>query len=672
MSAFMIDINGQLNNLKLGMSKSLWPLFEAIINSIHSIEESPNRDIGLITITAIRDDILPLAGEQQGLGKINSFVIEDNGLGFDEDNYLSFNTAYSTLKIRKGCKGIGRFLWLKAFESVEIKSNYQVENDYYTRQFLFTKDGISPDNNSKKSSINELRTTICLKNYLNEYKQSCPVELDSIAKKIIEHCLLYFTSEKCPKIILQDNISSTINLNEFFKRTIKDSLHQDKFVVNNEEFTVYHLRIPEGLSTHQLSLCANMQEVETIELKKYVPNLQKKIKTTDEIIGDFFYVGYITGNYLDSKVNTTRTSFEFDEKDDQISMTGTGKNSVVSSALDYVKAYLKDYIDDIDKQKRREIDAFVAEHPQYRYLLNKKAEVYEKIPAGLSNENLDLELHKEVQKWEIEIKKKGIQLEDKNTSIDETEYNELYEEYWTNVTELSKTCLAEYVTRRKTLLRMLEDALSVQSNGRFKKESVIHSIICPMQHTSDDVSFEEMNLWVVDERMAYHKYLASDKTLRSMPVVDSNSTKEPDIAIFNQAFAFSDNDEPFSTITIIEFKKPDNDTKNPWDQVGQYIDLIRQGKKKKANGQSFNVTNGTVFRCYVICDLTDKMKTHCKNAGILPTSDNMGFAGYNAVRHAYYEAISYQKLISDAKKRNEILFDKLFSPKLTSMKHIPN
>ncbi len=192
-----------------------------------------------------------------------------------------------------------------------------------------------------------------------------------------------------------------------------------------------------------------------------------------------------------------------------------------------------------------------------------------------------------------------------------------------------------------------------------------------MQHTSDDISFQEMNLWVVDERMAYHRYLASDKTLKSIPMIESNSTKEPDIAIFDRAFAFSDNDEPFSSITIIEFKKPDNDAKNPWDQVGQYIDLIRSGKKKKANGQSFNVTTGTVFRCYVICDLTDKMRIHCSNAGIMPTADNTGYAGYNPGRHAYYEAISYQKLIADAKKRNEILFDNLFNPKLSNIKHIP-
>ena len=180
-----------------------------------------------------------------------------------------------------------------------------------------------------------------------------------------------------------------------------------------------------------------------------------------------------------------------------------------------------------------------------------------------------------------------------------------------------------------------------------------------------------MNLWIVDERLAYHKFLASDKTLRSMPCVDSSSTKEPDIAVFDQAFAYTDSEEPFTTVTIIEFKKPDNDSKNPINQVGEYIDLIRSGKKKKANGNSFNVTEGTLFRCYVICDMTSKMRTHCLNSGLLPAADNMGYSGFNQGRHAYIEVLSYNKLLADARKRNEILFEKLFSPKVNEVLHHP-
>ena len=34
MSAFTLDIKGQLNNMRLSDAKALWPLFEAVVNSI--------------------------------------------------------------------------------------------------------------------------------------------------------------------------------------------------------------------------------------------------------------------------------------------------------------------------------------------------------------------------------------------------------------------------------------------------------------------------------------------------------------------------------------------------------------------------------------------------------------------------------------------------------------
>ncbi len=676
MSAFVLDIRGQLNNIRLAESKALWPLFEAVVNSIQAIEDSPNRNNGKIYISAQREISYngTLDSNKEFLERFESFSITDNGIGLDEQNYKSFNTAYSTLKAKKGCKGIGRFLWLKAFKEVTLESNYFENGIYYNRNFTFSPDGIIPEDNIKISEDQQLVTRITLKEFLAPYKQSCPVELDVIAKKLIEHCLLFFISNSCPEIILSDGVSETINLNKYFENNIKDSLHQDHFTLKDNEFVLYHLRLPEGATSHELHLCANMQEVLSFDLKKQIPDLQKKIIPKDDPIG-FYYIGYLTGGYLDSIVNTTRTGFDFDEIGSQIALFGTGKENLVSTAVEYITGYLSDYLSDIEKKKREQIDTFVSQDkPTYRYLLNSRPEVYQAIPAGLKADDLDMELHKHVQLWEREIKKQEKDLEkaaSETASYTDTTYQKLFEQYWSSVTEISKTCLAEYVARRKTLLKMLEDALTIQNDGSFKKEDVIHSLICPMRHTSNDITFEEMNLWIVDERLAYHKYLASDKTLKSMPVIDSNSTKEPDIAIFDQAFAYSDSEEPFTTVTIVEFKKPDNDNKNPVNQVGEYVDLIRQGKKKKANGQSFSITDGTLFRCYVICDLTDKMRIHCLNSGLIPTADNLGFTGFNQYRHSYIEVISYSKLLSDAKKRNEILFDKLFSPKISEAIHIP-
>ena len=55
MGAFSLDIRGQLNSMRLAESKALWPLFEAVVNSIQAIEDSPNKDCGKIDIFAQRE-----------------------------------------------------------------------------------------------------------------------------------------------------------------------------------------------------------------------------------------------------------------------------------------------------------------------------------------------------------------------------------------------------------------------------------------------------------------------------------------------------------------------------------------------------------------------------------------------------------------------------------------
>ena len=57
----------------------------------------------------------------------------------------------SQLKVKKGCKGIGRFLWLKAFDKVTVDSIYYEGNHWYSRTFDFALTGINPEQNAKES-----------------------------------------------------------------------------------------------------------------------------------------------------------------------------------------------------------------------------------------------------------------------------------------------------------------------------------------------------------------------------------------------------------------------------------------------------------------------------------------------------------------------------------------
>ncbi|MEO0395987.1 MAG: ATP-binding protein, partial [Cyanobacteria bacterium P01_A01_bin.137] len=114
-----ISIVGRVNNYKLrptDSSKALFPLFEAVVNSIHAIEEACRED-GLIEIYIDRITQTNLLEDSGGLEPIEKFTIIDNGIGFNDEHFKAFLTSDTDYKLSRGGKGIGRFAWLKAFET---------------------------------------------------------------------------------------------------------------------------------------------------------------------------------------------------------------------------------------------------------------------------------------------------------------------------------------------------------------------------------------------------------------------------------------------------------------------------------------------------------------------------------------------------------------------------
>jgi hypothetical protein len=673
-SSLKVNFHGLLNEISLPEYKSLWPLFEAIVNSIQSINDSRKDNEGLIQIKAIRYT-------EKTIGDITSdlysdFEITDNGNGFNNENYESFLEAYTSLKISKGCKGLGRFLWLKAFERVEIESVYVENGCFFKRQFEFSeKDFVNPEDNAVETDENMLYTRIKLIGFKNKYQRNCSVSIEPIAKKIIEHCMMYFISDSCPRIEIQDE-NDKIILNDYFNNNIKDTLHRDEIVIEQYKFYLYHIQMNENANKHELHLCASDREVESYDVSKKITNLNTRLIDNDGV--EYYYTGYLSGEYLDAAVNSNRTAFNI-EKDHNLTNTIT-KNDILDKAVPFIELYLKEDLDKIIKHKMERINTFVSfEKPQYSFLLNAKPEIYDRIPNGLKDDELELELHKQSQKWEREIKEIGKKIEqdnkDKIKSI--ADFDDIFEKYCSGVSELNKASLSEYVIRRKTILDLLEKALEWDDDKKYKKEEIIHSLICPMRHSSKEIPYDEMNLWIVDEKLAFHNYLASDQKLKSIPVINSNSDDRVDLAIFDQALSYSSDKDSFNSISIVELKRPDRNNysskgkdDDPIEQVLRYVKQIREGKVKLANGRPFgNVTN-TSFYCYIIADLTPTLIDKAETADFTKTPDGEGYYKFNQNRNAFIEIISYSKLLRDAKKSNQALFEKLFTPNSSEIKHL--
>lgn len=673
----IVNVAGQVGQIKLSLMKALWPLFETVINSIQSLEDSDVAEKKII-IDALRPEYVQLKTDGQGntieeSAHFEAFVVTDNGNGFNTENYTSFLEAYSQLKVRKGCKGIGRFLWLKAFDKVTIKSTYFEDGHWHLRLFDFALTGVNPEQNDSLLELEDAvqQTIVSLNGFRNPYRDSVAYSLESLAKKIIEHCLPYFITGKCPQITLKDNRGESFNLNSYYEKTYKDSLHQDLMELRGKHYTLYHMLLAEGADKHELHLCANNREVKSYALSNYIPDMKKKLVNDEDA---YYYVGYLAGDYLDEAVNTERSDFDFS---DGPLFGDTREPEIVETAVEYIRAYLSDELTKVADEKKTQIDMLVkTKRPQYRLLLNRHPEVYDRIPAGLPENKLDLELYKQQQQWEFDTAKKRHDIEKKvkQDATSDPSFQKLFDEYCENITELSRASLAEYVVRRKAVIDLLEHALEADENGKYSKESRIHSIICPMQTTSDEIKLDDMNLWLIDDRLAYHHFLASDKKINTIPVLESEVDKRMDLAIFDAALSYTADSENINSITIVELKRPQRndlatEETDPITQVYDYVTDIKEGKVKKANGRGFGNVQQVAFYCYVIADITPTLRKSAARAGLVPTQDGEGYFGYNPTVGTYIEVISYDKMLKDAKQRNRALFDKLFEPKSKNLAH---
>ncbi len=167
-----IDLAGRIENTKLPRSNGLYPLFEAISNSIHSIEEAKQVN-GRIDIEILRDSsqLGLIDGEPLANQPIIGFSIKDNVSDLRTTTLSRFRLQTVPKKRSKGGKGVGRLLWLKAFEKAEIDSVFCKGDKRLHRKFEFTlsKNGIE---NPSLSDANgqDTATTIRLLRFKPEYR----------------------------------------------------------------------------------------------------------------------------------------------------------------------------------------------------------------------------------------------------------------------------------------------------------------------------------------------------------------------------------------------------------------------------------------------------------------------------------------------------------------------
>ena len=664
---------------KLSTSTPLLPLFEAIVNSIQSIDELGIKD-GRVEINVIRD--VPSMGSNNWETDIASFEIIDNGIGFNDKNYTSFDIYGSDHKIAMGCKGIGRVLWLKAFNEVDVESIYLSDDEkYYERKFVFSIYDELKQLEHYESKKNQLTTKVRLKNYFSKYKKKCPKKLETLARDIMNHCFTRLALGNCPEIIIKDEHDAK-SINAIFKEYTKGQIHVQDFIVNEFPFKLISAKnYTPSNDKHMLHYCAHNREVFGDNLSNTIKGLTGKLFNDD---GDFAYCGYITGELLDSNVNSERTDFAFSKPESEMEETNsneqlelesaeTGKSvtkqEIVNSITPIIIEFLKEELTAYNLQKKERIENYVySKNPRYRSLIKHNYECIEKIPLTNDDNKLEIELFKQEQLYRLELKieQKAILAENINDVVD-SNYTEKCVSLLQKTSDMGKDDLADYIVHRKVMLEILEHALAYTDveKKKYALEKKIHELIFPMTTTSDDIEYDRHNLWIIDEKLAYHYYLASDKPISAYKDTESASSKEPDITIFEPAFALTGDpkDSSMNNITIIEFKRPGRTDTECVDQVIEYIELIREGKAKDKLGRILNEGGGNTlrFNCYILCDIEPTMSKFLKRRGFKIPPDGVGYYWLHDDYNASIEVVPYNKLIKDSIRRNKILFDRLFN-----------
>ena len=666
MRNFSISLKGRVKNFNLPKNQPLIPLFEAIVNSIHAINERKNAGEQFnryITIKLIRDNQLSLDLDgMKELASISSFEIIDNGVGFNEPNLTSFMESDSTYKAAIGGKGVGRFSWLIAFEKAEIESIYYDEGGYVKRAFEFSVEQTEiNDTLTDCETQNDNKTTVRLLNCLNPYAKAIPKRSLTIATRIIQHCLVYFISDNCPEINLIDE-DVKCNLNQIFDLKIQTEENSVSINVGNETFELLHVKSEETtVNGNNLYLCAHNRLVDTKELDKYITDLDREIFDKS----GFWYIGVLRGKYLDDNVDMNRLSFNIPDGGPLDSLANIiTMDQIMKAIIVEVSNFLKDYLQPIADNKMKRIkDYVIHQAPQFRHLLKYMPEELSKIKPNLSEDKMDDELHRIKREFDRNTSKENAKLlSDLNKGvINSSEYIEKFGQQVEKINSANGAALAEYVAHRKVILDLMEFAIRQKDDGHFQKESFLHNIIYPMRTTATDIPYSNHNLWLIDEKLAYCSYISSD-----IPFNNNPKDERTDIMILNKPVAVSDEEnkgKEHESIVLFELKRPMrndyNSNSNPINQLYEYVASLKTNKIQDKDGRIIRVGVSTKFYLYAVCDITSTLEHILDFHDFSQTPDKMGYYKYNDKMNAYIEILSYDKIINDAKKRNKILFDKL-------------
>lgn len=644
------------------------PIVEVVVNAIQAIECGRTKP-GRIAIRVMRDEQLEIDG---GRSEISGFEIEDNGIGFTDKNRESFDTLYSDQKIAEGGKGFGRFTCLKYFEDLRIDSVYHEGNGAMRRKFEMGKANDIIVNEAITAADGKESGTIVHLVGLKKGK-SIDKKLKTLARNLVERLLPYFITDHyvCPEIVLSEHDDSDpIKLNDYVSNELSAVITEipvanNAFALNStraaEKFQVRVFKLFYTKSQRsKISLVAHKREVSGSAIQRYIPEFSEDFyakSASGDVDTERNYIvkAYVFGSYLDENVSLERGGFEFQMESD--ALLGIAQVEIEAKAAEIAKEAMGTDVVVRQEKKRERVQSYVDDEAPWHKLILDKIDLSE-MPYNPSNEDIESRLQKEKYAHEIQIKRDVTKL------LAEGNLDSLHDTVAKVVEKIAGTSrndLIHYIALRRNILDLFDKSLQVEDDGRYASEGVVHDIIFPRKGDTEITSFEAHNLWIIDERLNFTKYVSSDLPL------NGQRSDRPDLLVYGRRVLFRGDNEASNPITIFEFKKPQRDdfvnpsaNEDPVQQLVRYVNGIREGKFLTPEGRKMLVADNTPFYGYVVCDLTPKVETWLeKEKDFKPMPDRMGWFQWRDNINLYIEVVSWDKVLKDARLRNQVFFQKL-------------
>jgi len=672
----IVPIQNLVENVDLTPKDSMLPLFECVINSIISLKQSSiPKNEREIQIKITRGDI-PIQTSLDNIRTIDSITISDNGIGFTEKNYNSFQTPLSNINKDFGCKGIGRFTVLAAFESMRIRSNYLENGKWYYREFTCDATNevipIKHDESEEKKYKTNVEILHCFNPII---KDKTALSISSISSEIMQHCLIYYLSDDLPLIRIfdtEDNKGEVIN--ELFERVSKEK--EKIFNIGEFSFKAYFTKtIKEGnRKINYIYYCANSR---VVGQPKNIGKINGLFSYPLNLNGQFFFLDvYVVSEYLNKYVYKARNGFSIPQErenklfeySDLISF-----EEIEEELIKIIEEHYELHVKDAQEKSINEISNYIIENAnRYRSFLQ-KPEILKSIPPNLSDDKKEEFLYKISFNARKNVEK-SLQDFIQNKQINEETIQRIKKDIQEK-TAYDVDSLADYMTRRKAIIELFDKFLDADENGVYKLEEDIHNIIFPLGLTNNEVSYESHNLWLLDERFINYRFIASDKSITSFS--QKKSRKESDLIMidnpqmFDNPIGFGDKSSgEINSMVIFEFKRPGdvahqkNKTDYRWEfseLVNKYFDeFLYKPDKKNYKGNPVILDKNTPKFGYVILDVIPKPLVEYNSGKGWEKTPFGTYFKINPKENLHIEVLTFRQLLEYAKSRHNPFFDKLF------------